>query len=157
MTTSDARRTAIEEITAIVRADYGRFPKDQTYEIYDPEVYFKDPTSEFRGVDRYQQTIAFIDRWFKNAQLDLHEIRYAPAESATADAIAPPTRYEVRTDWTLSWNTPLPWSPRVTISGWSELGVDFAKSDRGAIVSHVDYWHCSIWDVVRQHFPWESA
>ncbi|MGD1902210.1 MAG: DUF2358 domain-containing protein [Geitlerinemataceae cyanobacterium] len=153
MTASETDRAAIEEIAAIVRADYGRFPKDQTYEIYDPEVYFKDPTSEFRGVERYKQTIAFIDRWFKNPQLDLHELRTMPIEPD--DGVAP--RYKLRTDWTLSWNTPLPWSPRVTISGWSELGIGFETSERGAIVSHVDYWHCSIWDVVHQHFPWKTA
>jgi hypothetical protein len=102
-------------------------------------VYFKDPTSEFRGVARYRQTIAFIDRWFKQAQLDLHDIDYKPGHS--------PNTFDVRTEWTLSWTTPLPWSPHVTISGWSDLVVS-----GGVIVSHIDGWQCSGWDVVRQHF-----
>jgi hypothetical protein len=131
----------IDAIIEILRNDYARFPKDQTYEIYAPDVYFKDPTSEFRGVDRYRQTIAFIDRWFKQAKLDLHDIR--------ATANTDPNRCDLRTEWTLSWTTPLPWSPRVTISGWSDLVVS-----GGLIVSHVDGWQCSGWDVVRQHFPW---
>lgn len=133
----------IEAIVEILQQDYARFPQDQTYEIYAPEVYFKDPTSEFRGVARYRQTIAFIDRWFKQPQLDLHDIRYQPGHDAAT--------FDIRTEWTLSWTTPLPWSPRVTIAGWSDLVVC-----SGLIVSHIDSWRCSGWDVVRQHFPWRS-
>jgi hypothetical protein len=129
----------IDAIIDILRNDYARFPTDQTYEIYASDVYFKDPTSEFRGVARYRQTIAFIDRWFKQAQLDLHDIDYKPGHS--------PNTFDVRTEWTLSWTTPLPWSPHVTISGWSDLVVS-----GGVIVSHIDGWRCSGWDVVRQHF-----
>lgn len=134
----------IEAIVEILRQDYARFPQDQTYDIYAPDVYFKDPTSEFRGLERYQQTIAFIDRWFQQPQLDLHDISYKSGHDADT--------FDIHTEWTLSWTTPLPWSPRVTIAGWSDLVVS-----GGAIVSHVDGWRCSGWDVVRQHFPWRSV
>jgi len=137
----------IDAIIDILRHDYARFPTDQTYEIYASEVYFKDPTSEFCGVARYRQTIAFMDRWFKQAQLELHNIHYQPiAETGDTD------RFDIHTEWTLSWTTPLPWSPRITISGWSDLVVC-----GGLITSHVDGWRCSGWDVVRQHFPWRSV
>ena len=121
-----------------LRADYARFPKDQSYDLYADEVYFKDPTSEFRGRDRYRKTIAFIDRWFRNPTLELHAI--AP----TAD-----DGNLIRSDWTLRWTTPLPWQPAIAISGWSELRLN----GDGLIESHVDYWHNSIWDVVAQHAP----
>ncbi len=114
--------------------DYQRFPDDQTYGLYAEDVYFKDPLSEFRGRDRYQQTIGFIKTWFLNVKMDLHTIQ------RTGDLI--------RTDWTLSWNTPLPWKPRISISGWSELTVNADD----LIVSHLDYWHCSRLDVLKQHF-----
>ncbi|MCY7277109.1 MAG: DUF2358 domain-containing protein, partial [Phormidesmis sp. CAN_BIN44] len=54
----------------------------------------------------------------------------------------------IRTDWTLSWNTPLPWKPRISISGWSELTINAEN----LIVSHIDYWSCSRLDVLKQHF-----
>jgi hypothetical protein len=122
------------DILAIVEADYRRFPHDQTYSIYAPDVYFKDPLNQFRGRDRYQKNIQFIATWFQDVQLDLHQINRHGNQ--------------IRTDWTLNWTTPLPWRPRIAIEGWSELAVN----DQEMIISHVDYWHCSRWDVVKQHF-----
>ncbi|MBD2532455.1 DUF2358 domain-containing protein [Nostoc flagelliforme FACHB-838] len=122
------------DIIEILKEDYQRFPVNQTYSIYAPEVYFKDPLNKFRGVKRYKEMINFIQTWFLNPKMDLYNIQ----------------RLEntIKTEWTLSWNTPLPWKPRISIPGWSELGLN---SD-GLIVSHIDYWNCSHLDVVKQHF-----
>jgi len=122
------------DILEILQADYQRFPKAQTYSIYAEDVYFKDPMSEFRGRDRYQRTIQFIDTWFTNPKLDLHKIQR--------------NGNQIRSDWTLNWTTPLPWEPRIAIAGWSELEVN----QQDLIISHIDYWHCSRFDVLRQHF-----
>ncbi|MDY6901014.1 MAG: DUF2358 domain-containing protein [Cyanobacteriota bacterium] len=121
-------------VVEILKEDYQRFPENQTYSIYAEDVYFKDPMNEFNGVERYQTMIKFIQTWFVQTKMDLHDIR---REGDT-----------IKTEWTLNWNTPLPWKPRISIPGWSELGVN---SD-GLIVSHVDYWKCSRLDVVKQHF-----
>lgn len=121
-------------VLEILKQDYQQFPQNQSYQIYAKDVYFKDPMTEFRGIDRYQKMIGFMQTWFKNIQLDLHDIR------RTEDAI--------ETRWTLSWNTPLPWNPRISIPGRSELKVN----DQEAIVSHIDYWDCSRLDVLKQHF-----
>ncbi|MEB3293949.1 MAG: DUF2358 domain-containing protein [Synechococcales bacterium] len=117
-----------------LRQDYDRFPKQPTYSLYAPDVYFKDPMTQFRGIQRYQQMIEFIDRFFQEPTLILH------AMEQTGDRI--------RTDWTLSWTTPLPWRPRISITGWSELELNEA----GLIRSHIDYWNCSKWNVLQQHF-----
>lgn len=122
------------DIIEILKEDYQRFPVNQTYSIYAPEVYFQDPMNKFRGVKRYKEMINFIQTWFLNPKMDLHNIQ------RLGDTI--------KTEWTLSWNTPLPWKPRISIPGWSELGLN---SD-GLIISHVDYWNCSRLDVVKQHF-----
>ena len=122
------------DILEILQADYQRFPKEQTYSIYAEDVYFKDPMSEFRGRDRYQRTIQFINTWFTNPKLDLHKIQR--------------NGNQIRSDWTLNWTTPLPWKPRIAIAGWSELEVN----QQDLIISHIDYWHCSRFDVLRQHF-----
>lgn len=123
------------DILEILQADYQQFPQNQTYSIYADEVYFKDPMTEFRGRDRYQQMIGFIQTWFRNTQMQVHQIQRQGNQ--------------IRTDWTLTWTTPLPWQPRIAITGWSELTLNDAEQ----IVAHVDYWHCSRWDVVKQHLP----
>ena len=47
-------------IIQVLKEDYQRFPRDQTYEIYAKDVYFKDPMTEFRGIKRYQAMIGFM-------------------------------------------------------------------------------------------------
>ncbi|MEH2289840.1 DUF2358 domain-containing protein [Nostoc sp.] len=127
------------DIIEILKEDYQRFPVNQTYSIYTPEVYFQDPLNKFRGVKRYKAMIHFIETFFINPKMDLHNIQ------RLGDTI--------KTEWTLSWNTPLPWKPRISIPGWSELGLN---SDN-LIVSHIDYWNCSRLDVVKQHFSLEKV
>jgi hypothetical protein len=122
------------DILEILRQDYVKFPIDQNYDIYAEDVYFQDPTSKFRGLNRYRKTIAFIQKWFKNPHLELIEIQ-------RIDRL-------ITTRWSLSWNTPLPWEPRIEITGRSELLVN----DLELITSHIDYWDLSVLDVVKQHF-----
>ena len=122
------------DILDILKQDYRNFPQNQTYSIYAEDVYFKDPMNEFRGRDRYKTMIGFIATWFLNPQLDLHQIQRQGNQ--------------IRTDWTLSWNTPLPWKPRIHIPGWTDLTLN----ENDLIISHIDYWHCSKLDVVKQHF-----
>jgi len=121
-------------IIQILQQDYQRFPDNQTYNIYASDVFFQDPLNRFRGVERYKLMISFIKTWFIAVKMDLHDIHQ---EGNT-----------IKTEWTLSWNTPLPWKPRIAIPGWSELRLN----SQGLIASHIDYWNCSRWDVVKQHF-----
>ncbi|BAY36223.1 hypothetical protein NIES2111_05450 [Nostoc sp. NIES-2111] len=122
------------DIITILKEDYQRFPVNQTYSIYAEDVYFQDPLNKFSGIERYKQMIHFMQTWFLNIKMDLHDIQKIEDK--------------IKTEWTLSWNTPVPWKPRISISGWSELGLNA----EGLIVSHIDYWHCSRLDVIKQHF-----
>ncbi|MBD2291996.1 DUF2358 domain-containing protein [Anabaena sphaerica FACHB-251] len=121
------------DILEILKADYQRFPVDQTYSIYAPDVYFQDAVFKFRGLELYKWMIKFIQTLFLNLKMDLHNIQ----------------RQEdiIKSEWTLSWNSPLPWKPRISISGWSELRLN----TEGLIISHIDYWHCSRLNVLKQH------
>ncbi|TYQ28881.1 DUF2358 domain-containing protein [Pseudanabaena sp. UWO310] len=132
-------------ILDIIKADYAKFPEAQTYSIYNEDVYFKDPVYNFRGIKQYQKMIGFITFWFKNLQLELHDI--SRSENL------------VKARWTMSWDAPLPWKPRISVTGWSDLTVDkFAdtlvngEGDRELIISHIDYWECTKFDVIKQHF-----
>ncbi|HBB32113.1 MAG TPA: hypothetical protein DDZ80_18720 [Cyanobacteria bacterium UBA8803] len=119
-------------IIPILKADYQQFPANQTYSIYAPDVFFKDPLNQFRGLDRYKQMIGFISTWFIDPHLDLHSI------SQSGDII--------QTRWTLSFSTLLPWKPRIVIPGWSELTLNADD----LIISHIDYWDISPLDVLKQ-------
>lgn len=121
------------EILEIIKQDYLRFPENPTYEIYDRNVHFKDPVYNFYGIKKYQEMIAFITKWFKNLRLELHDI----GESEN--------QIDVR--WTMSWNSPLPWQPFVSVSGRTEL-----KLKDNLIIAHYDYWDISLWDLIKQHF-----
>lgn len=122
------------DIVEILTQDYQRFPQEQTYSLYDENVYFQDPLNKFRGITRYQEMIAFMQKWFQDIQMDLHSIERLGSD--------------IHTTWTLNWTTPLPWQPRIAISGRSELELN----DQGLIVAHLDYWDCSRLDVLWQHF-----
>ena len=120
------------DIMQILKEDYQRFPKEQTYSVYAEDVFFRDPIFRYRGLNRYKQMIGFIDFWLK-PKMELHDIRRV--------------ENKVETRWTLRWKAPLPWRPPVAIPGRSELELN---AD-GLIVSHVDYWNCSRLNVLKQH------
>lgn len=122
------------DILEILKQDYQRFPKDQTYSLYAKDVYFQDPLNEFRGVQRYQKMVQFLGTFFKNVQMDLREIH---REQDT-----------IETQWTLYLTSPLPWKPRLAIPGRSELKIN----EEGLIAAHIDYWNCSRWEVLKQNF-----
>jgi hypothetical protein len=122
------------DILQILRHDYRQFPENQTFSLYDANVYFKDPMTQFRGLRRYQKMIQFIQTWFVDTQMDLHEMKQ--------------DGNQISTRWTLSWTAPLPWKPRLAISGSSELQLNA----QGLITSHVDVWDCSRLSVLMQLF-----
>ncbi len=126
------------DIVEILKDDYRRFPANQTYSLYAQDVFFQDPLNKFRGIKKYKAMIGFINTFFIAPKMDLQAI------NRVGDTI--------KMEWVLSWNTPLPWKPRIAIPGWSELKIN---AD-GLIASHIDYWKCSRLDVVKQHFSKRS-
>ncbi|MEL6579139.1 MAG: DUF2358 domain-containing protein [Cyanobacteria bacterium J06621_12] len=125
-----------QNLAEILREDYERFPENQTYDIYAEDVYFKDPLNEFRGVKKYRDMIGFLQDFFSNVEMEVHSLEQS-------DEL-------IKTEWTLNMTPPLPWQPRLSIPGRSELRVNQAS----LISSHVDYWHISPWSVLRQNFFW---
>jgi hypothetical protein len=121
-------------ILETLRADYAQFPYHQTYSLYAVDVLFKDPLTTFRGVERYRRMIQFIERWFIQVQMTLHDIQQV--------------ENIIHTRWTLRWIAPVPWKPTLSISGSSELQLNAA----GLVQSHIDIWDCSRLDVLRQLF-----
>lgn len=122
------------DLLEIIKADYQRFPENQTFEIYADDVYFKDPLNEFRGVKKYRQMIGFLSRFFQDIELQVHNIEREGTE--------------IKSEWTLNMTSPLPWKPRISIPGWSELQVN----QDNLISSHIDYWQVSPGNVLGQNF-----
>ncbi|WP_030005895.1 DUF2358 domain-containing protein [Picosynechococcus sp. NKBG042902] len=110
------------DLLDILRQDYQKFPQDQTFAIYSDDVFFQDPLNRFQGRDRYQKMIGFLGRWFRDIHLELHDLQQ--------------TQQIIRSEWTLSMTCPLPWQPRLRISGHSLLEINADN----LIVSHIDYW-----------------
>ncbi|MEM9163780.1 MAG: DUF2358 domain-containing protein, partial [Cyanobacteria bacterium P01_F01_bin.4] len=73
------------------------------------------------------------EKWFIDPDLKLH-------------TLSQPQPDTIKTEWTLRFTAPVPWRPRIAIAGWSELTIN----PQGLITSHIDYWNCSRWDVVKQ-------
>jgi hypothetical protein len=119
-----------------LKADYETFPRDQSYDLYAANVFFQDPLTSFRGVQRYQEMIGFIERWFIDVHLELHSLQQ--------------DENLIHSQWTLHWIAPVPWKPNMEISGRSEL----ILNSEGKIQSHIDFWDCSRWNVFQQllHF-----
>ena len=119
-----------------LKADYERFPGDQSYDLYARDVFFEDPLTSFRGVQRYRQMIHFIERWFVDVKMELHDLQQVGNQ--------------IQTRWSLHWIAPVPWKPKMCISGRSELVLNID----GLIQSHIDHWDCSRWNVLQQllHF-----
>lgn len=125
----------LETAAAALAADYARFPENQTYSLYATDVEFRDPLNRVQGRAHFESMIGFLWRWFKDLRLELHELRIE--------------NNHIRTEWTMRWLAPLPWQPPIAVSGWSELTVNAA----GEIQTQVDYWHCSRWELLQQHWP----
>jgi Uncharacterized conserved protein (DUF2358) len=121
------------KLSEIIKQDYQDFPENQTYSIYAENVHFKDPIYDFYGLKKYQEMIVFLKKWFKNLHLELQEIK----ESEN----------QIDTRWIMSWNSPLPWQPFISVSGRSEL-----KLKDNLIIGHYDYWDKPFWDMIKQHF-----
>lgn len=133
--TTPATEQLPNQLIKQLKEDYARFPQDQTYGLYAADVMFKDPMNSFSGVDKYQKMIGFLSTFFRDIQMDVHGIDQTTPELIT-------------TRWTLNMTAPAPWLPRLSIPGRSELGLN----SQGLIESHVDYWNCSLWDVLKQVF-----
>ncbi|MGD1919309.1 MAG: DUF2358 domain-containing protein [Pleurocapsa sp.] len=123
-----------KNLIEILKEDYQRFPDNQTFEIYAEDVYFKDPLNEFRGVKKYREMIGFLSNFFSNIEMEVTNVTQEDTK--------------IKTEWTLNMTPPLPWKPRLSIPGWSELEV----SEDNLIASHIDYWHISPWNVLSQNF-----
>jgi hypothetical protein len=124
----------MSNIIEILKQDYQNFPENQTFDIYDENVYFQDPLNQFRGIKRYQKMIHFLAKFFQDIKMEVGEISQKDAT--------------IKTEWTLYLTSPLPWKPRLAISGYSQLTLNQDQK----IISHVDYWYCSIFDVLKQNF-----
>lgn len=121
------------EIIDIIKDDYQNFPQ-QTYSIYAEDVYFEDPLNKFTGLGRYKKMIGFLSTFFQDIDLDLHDISQQDRD--------------IKIEWTLNMTSPLPWKPRLSIPGDTELKLN----EKNLIIAHRDRWKIARWQVLLQNF-----
>eukprot|EP00741_Cyanophora_paradoxa_P020306 tig00021244_g19599.t1 len=97
------------------------------YSIYAQDVFFQDPLNKFNGIGKYRQNISFLQTFFKDSKLDLHDI-YTDVTAGGEDVVV--------TRWTLSMTAPFPWRPRLAFTGTSE----YVLGPEGTVVRHIDKW-----------------
>lgn len=115
------------------------FERDISYDIYTPDIFFKDPVNTFKGKLNYRiifWTLRFHGKlFFKELYFDLHRV-YSPSDAV------------VLADWTVRGTLRLPWQTRLLFNGTSTY-----KLRDGKICEHIDTWDRKPSEILRQFLP----
>jgi hypothetical protein len=116
------------------------FKKDITYDIYSPDIYFKDPVNQFKGKFNYRiifWTLRFHGQlFFREIYFDLHEV-------------IPENQDTIKASWTVRGNLRLPWKTSLYFEGYST----YKLNEQGKIYEHIDVWDRSPKEILRQFLP----
>jgi hypothetical protein len=120
------------------------FERDISYDIYTPDIAFRDPVNHFQGKLAYRiifWTLRFHGSlFFTELTFDVHNI----SPHTDANGV-----HYVLVDWTVRGKLRLPWKTRLLFHGTSTYRLNAA----GLIEDHVDTWDRSPQDILRQFLP----
>jgi Uncharacterized conserved protein (DUF2358) len=115
------------------------FDRDISYDIYTPDIYFKDPVNTFKGKFNYRiifWTLRFHSRlFFKEIYFDLHEVDRSGENTIIAT-------------WTVRGTLRVPWKAKLYFDGYST----YQLNSEGKIYEHIDTWDRSAMEILRQFF-----
>jgi Uncharacterized conserved protein (DUF2358) len=115
------------------------FDRDISYDIYTPDIYFKDPVNTFKGKFNYRiifWTLRFHSRlFFKEIYFDLHEVDGSGENTIIAT-------------WTVRGTLRVPWKAKLYFDGYST----YQLNSEGKIYEHIDTWDRSAMEILRQFF-----
>ncbi|MEO0535418.1 MAG: DUF2358 domain-containing protein [Cyanobacteria bacterium P01_A01_bin.123] len=116
------------------------FETDISYDIYSPDIVFKDPVNRFRGKFSYRVifwTLRFHGKlFFTDLHFDLHQVEPADAETVLAT-------------WTVRGRLRLPWHTQLYFNGTST----YSLTETGLVWQHVDQWDRSPAEILKQFLP----
>lgn len=132
---------AVQSVIATLQRELPTlFEQDLTYDIYTPDIFFKDPVNTFKGKFNYRiifWTLRFHSRlFFTELYFDLHDVR-----QHTPD--------QIRADWTVRGKLRLPWPTQMLFNGFSI----YKLTPDARIYEHIDTWDRSPAAVLRQFLP----
>lgn len=115
------------------------FERDISYNIYTPDILFKDPVNRFQGKFNYRivfWTLRFHARlFFTQIFFDLHSL-----ERSTEDTIL--------AKWTVRGTLRVPWKAQLYFEGYST----YKLNAEGQIYEHVDTWDRTPGEILKQFF-----
>jgi Uncharacterized conserved protein (DUF2358) len=115
------------------------FDRDISYDIYTPEISFKDPVNRFKGKFNYRiifWTLRFHARlFFTEIYFDLHEVDQSGENTILAK-------------WTVRGTLRVPWKAKLYFDGYST----YQLNSEGKIYEHIDTWDRSAGEILRQFF-----
>ncbi|AKG22599.1 DUF2358 domain-containing protein [Calothrix sp. 336/3] len=116
------------------------FTQDISYDIYSPDISFRDPVNKFRGKFSYRiifWTLRFHGKlFFTQIFFDLHRVTQSEENTILAE-------------WTVRGKLRVPWEANIYFEGYStyKLNID------GLIYEHIDTWDRQPGEILRQFFP----
>ena len=143
LTESDYQ-SQVERVIQTLKTDLPTlFEQDISYDVYSPDIFFRDPVNEFKGKFNYHLifwTLRFHARlFFREISFDVHDI-----SQTTSDTI--------RVDWTVWGILRVPPKAIVCFNGYS----NYSLNENGLIDNHIDTWDRMPREVLRQFFNWQG-
>lgn len=134
----------IKRVIATLNAELPTlFETDISYDIYSPDILFKDPVNRFRGKFNYRiifWTLRFHSKlFFTDLHFDLHRVAQADASTILAD-------------WTVRGQLRLPWRSQLYFNGTST----YSLTKMGLVWQHIDQWDRSPVEILKQFLPTKS-
>lgn len=131
----------VQRAIAILQAELPHlFERDLSYDIYTPDIYFRDPVNTFKGKLNYQiifWTLRFHARlFFTSIAFDLHSVTTSAPDTILAT-------------WTVRGRLRLPWTADLYFNGSSNYKLNAAAE----IYQHVDTWDRSPKAILKQFLP----
>jgi hypothetical protein len=138
--TTSQYQLQVQKVIETLRKDLPTlFEKDISYEIYTPDIYFKDPVNQFKGKFNYRiifWTLRFhAQLFFTEIYFDLHDVNQIGEDI-------------IKVDWTVRGTLRVPWKARVFFNGDST----YKLTKEGLIYNHLDTWDRKPSEILRQFF-----
>ena len=138
--TANPYQSQVEKVIKTLQKDLPLlFKRDISYDIYTPDIYFKDPVNTFKGKFNYRiifWTLRFhAQLFFTEIYFDVHDVK-----QTTEDII--------KAYWTVRGTLRVPWKAQILFNGDST----YKLTKDGLIYNHLDTWDRKPSEILKQFF-----
>ncbi len=137
-------QSQVLEIIIIIKHDLPTlFHQDISYDIYSPDIYFRDPVNKFKGKINYRiifWTLRFhAQLFFTQIYFDLHEVYQADVDTILAK-------------WTVRGILRVPWKARILLT-FVQTRCSSRLYSVNLIYEHIDTWDRKPSEILSQFIP----